>query len=175
MLCEKCNKNNATLYVNEYKDGKMTEAYLCTECANIQNSISDYTQPTFQNFLTSLLGMTMGSDFNNLSETQSNTKIIQCANCKMTDHEFKNTGRFGCSECYETFDYMLESALKKIQPSSKHTGKVPSKLAHIFTIKREIESLKNELSEAIKQEEYEKAADIRDRIRGLEKGGDNNE
>lgn len=61
---------------------------------------------------------------------------------------------------------------KKIQPSNEHTGKVPKRLEPLIAAKREIEILKKELKEAIKQEKYEEAAKLRDAIKDLEKGGD---
>ena len=162
MLCEKCHQNNATLYVNELIQGKMEESYLCNECAKIQNNISGSNQPTFEKFITGILEMALGSSAQNLA----------CPNCKMTASEFKKNGRFGCSTCYETFNSILQDALKKIQPGNEHTGKVPQRLVPLITAKREIEKLKKDLSEAIKQEEYEQAAKLRDQIKDLTKGGE---
>lgn len=162
MLCERCKQNNATIYVNEYKDGKVTESYLCSECAKVKNSISDFTQSAFQSFLTGLLEMGIG-------------KTIQCPNCKMTDEEFRKLGRFGCSTCYETFGETLENTLKRIQPGNKHIGKVPERFAHIIITKKEIENLKQQLSKAVEEEEYEKAATLRDQIKELERGGEKDE
>ncbi len=33
MLCQKCNKNKASVYYNKIVNGEKTEMYLCSECA----------------------------------------------------------------------------------------------------------------------------------------------
>ena len=48
-----------------------------------------------------------------------------------------------------------------------HTGKHPSRAGMSAGLHRELSSLRRELDEAIKAEEYERAASIRDRIRVL--------
>ena len=175
MLCEKCHQNNATLYVNELIQGKMKESYLCNECAKIQNNISGSNQPTFEKFLTGILEMALGSNTQGLANNQAKLDSLACPNCKITASEFRRNGRFGCSHCYETFDSILQEAIKKIQPSSEHTGKVPQRLVPLITAKREIEKLKKNLKEAIKQEEYEQAVKLRDQIRDLTEGGEEDE
>ena len=175
MLCEKCHQNNATLYVNEYIQGKMKESYLCNECAKIQSNMSGSDQPTFEKFLSGILEMALGSNAQSTTNNQVKLDGLACPNCKMTANEFRKNGRFGCSGCYETFDSILQEALKKIQPSNEHTGKVPKRLVPLITARRESEKLKNDLKEAIRQEEYEKAAKLRDRIKALAEGSEKDE
>ena len=172
MLCERCHQNNATLYVSELIQGKMKESYLCNECAKVQNNISQSNQPTFEKFITGILEMALGSGAQSLAKNQTELDNLACPNCKLTASEFKKNGRFGCSTCYETFHTILQDALKKIQPSNEHTGKVPQRLVPMMTVKREIEKLKKDLKETIKQEEYEQAAKLRDQIKDLTKGGE---
>jgi protein arginine kinase activator len=55
-----------------------------------------------------------------------------------------------------------------VQGTTQHTGKVPKRAGGKLTVKREIEKLKAELHQAVQEEAYEKAAELRDRIRALE-------
>jgi protein arginine kinase activator len=49
-----------------------------------------------------------------------------------------------------------------------HAGKIPERIGGSIHIRKRIELLKQNLKEQIQQEEFEKAAEIRDEIRSLE-------
>jgi len=59
--------------------------------------------------------------------------------------------------------------MRRIHGSTEHRGKIPKKAGGKMRVKREIEELKYQLEKAIKEEAYEKAAELRDKIRELEK------
>jgi protein arginine kinase activator len=82
--------------------------------------------------------------------------------------DFKKTGRFGCPECYTAFEPQLVPLLRQIHGSTQHEGKTPKQLGPKAVIRKELMDLKEELSRAIRDERYEEAAEIRDRIRALE-------
>ena len=65
----------------------------------------------------------------------------------------------------------LEPILRRLHGGSEHTGKVPARLADEIKTTNEIERLKAELASAVENEQYEKAAELRDRIRELENSG----
>ncbi|WP_058486913.1 UvrB/UvrC motif-containing protein [Defluviitalea phaphyphila] len=167
MLCERCGKNIATVHVTHINNGEKVEMYLCNQCAKETEEINFDSPISFQNFLTGLLGMPFGSagQFKNYN---SRNKILQCPTCKMTYDEFRNLGRFGCADCYFAFREQLNPIFKKIHGDDIHTGKLPNKAAGELKIKKELQNLKKELQKAIKMEEFERAAYIRDKIRALE-------
>ncbi|WP_193364675.1 UvrB/UvrC motif-containing protein, partial [Limnohabitans sp. Rim47] len=78
-------------------------------------------------------------------------------------------GRFGCSECYNEFDFRLDQLLRRIHGSARHTGKIPERKGKTILIKKKIKELRNELERAVAKEEFERAAELRDRIRELER------
>jgi protein arginine kinase activator len=94
---------------------------------------------------------------------------VSCSVCGMTYEEFKNKGQLGCENCYTAFK-QLDTIIKNMHGSNKHMGKIPNRGQKDLIVKRELENLKKKLSEAIKIEEYEDAARIRDEIRAIEKG-----
>ena len=75
----------------------------------------------------------------------------------------------GCNRCYEVFREHLEPTLRRIHGNTVHTGKLPKKGAGKIKLQRQIEQLKSELQAAVVNEQYEKAAELRDRIKELEK------
>ena len=91
-----------------------------------------------------------------------------CPNCGMSYRDFQQTGKIGCSVCYATFRRQLEPLLRRIHGSSTHSGKIPHRTGGTLTMKHTIESLRSSLKECVAQEEYEKAAELRDKIRQLE-------
>ncbi|WP_342669947.1 UvrB/UvrC motif-containing protein [Pseudobacillus wudalianchiensis] len=97
-------------------------------------------------------------------------KVLKCDSCQTTFQQFVNRGKFGCAHCYEAFQDQLTPILKRLQNGNTvHTGKIPARIGGTLYLKREIAELRGRLQQAIADEEFELAADIRDQIRSLEK------
>lgn len=92
----------------------------------------------------------------------------KCPVCGHTYSDFRRTGKIGCSECYKVFRAPITETLRQVQPSITHTGKIPSKSGEELKLKRHYESLKQELSAAVKNEDYEKAAKLHKELKNLE-------
>jgi protein arginine kinase activator len=92
----------------------------------------------------------------------------KCPVCGHTYSDFRRTGKIGCGECYNVFRAPIAETLKQVQPSTIHTGKLPSKSGEELRLKRRYESLKSELAAAVKNEDYEKAAKLHKQIREIE-------
>jgi len=95
----------------------------------------------------------------------------KCNVCGMSFDDFKRTGKIGCANCYNVFRDNLIPILRRLHGSTEHTGKIPAKTARSIQNENVVERLKQELAEAISKEEYERAAELRDRIRELENTG----
>ena len=94
-------------------------------------------------------------------------EVKSCPNCGHTYQSFQKTGKFGCAKCYETFREPVNLTLRQIHQNSKHTGKIPSGSAQELKLKRKYEELKIALSEAVKAEDYEKAAKLHKELKAL--------
>ena len=92
----------------------------------------------------------------------------KCPVCGHTYSDFRRTGKIGCSECYKVFRAPIAETLRQGQPSTVHTGKIPSKSGEELKLKRKYETLKQELSAAVKNEDYETAAKLHKQIREIE-------
>ena len=94
---------------------------------------------------------------------------IKCPLCGRTYSDFRKTGKLGCGECYKIFKAPLAVTLKQIHQNPVHQGKVPKSFDSKIKKKRELESLKLKLSEAVKAEDYELAASLHKQIKALER------
>ncbi len=92
----------------------------------------------------------------------------KCPVCGHTYSDFMRTGKIGCSECYKTFRSPIKQTLSRIHPNTVHTGKIPSKSGEELKLKRKYESLKTQLSAAVKNEDYETAAKLHKEIKAME-------
>jgi len=79
-------------------------------------------------------------------------------------------GRLGCPDCYVAFTTQLRPLLRKAHGASAHCGRVPKELPSVREERRELRQLRADLDRAIRREEFEKAAALRDRIQKLEEG-----
>lgn len=159
MLCEKCKEHPASVHVSQNVNGQKTEHYLCHKCA-----FDSGQNMTFDSFFKSFLDGMPGQKAD-LGEGKD--APVVCASCGMTFDEFKKSGRLGCAECYTTFSERLKQAFKSVQAGLVHQGKIPGSLSGEILKKRNLEKLRSEIRAAIENEEYEKAAVLRDKIKEL--------
>ena len=158
MLCDICKKNEATVHLTQIVNAKMLKVELCENCAKAKGV---QEQAGF-----SLADLMVG--LGSADEIKSDTPDLKCPGCGLSQADFKKTGRLGCAVCWETFEAGLATLLKAMHKSDRHVGKVPSKAAHTIAIGAQIKDLMVELDEAVRDEQYEQAARLRDEIRALE-------
>jgi len=163
MLCDICNKNQATVHLTEIIDDQMNELHLCEACAH-KKSIQMEQKFGLSDLLAGL------AEFGEPQEHTEKIAVLKCSNCGLTYKEFKRIGRLGCGQCYSSFRVSLAPLLRKIHGSSRHIGKSPYKLTASKANKKVgIVELQMKLQEAIEKEEFEEAARLRDKIRELER------
>ena len=93
-----------------------------------------------------------------------------CSQCGFTLAKFQQTGRLGCSRCYLTFSDEILSRLGPMHRGLRHFGKHPKDFEGDAFSERLLIECKERLDQAVKAENYEEAARIRDEISKLEKG-----
>lgn len=182
MKCQKCGKNNANVRYTEIINGVKKEYILCEECAEKYGFNQKMNFDIPMNF-----GSLFGEFFDeynsrpNLLNSFSDVREIKCKKCGTTYNDFIESGKFGCENCYSVFSNRLDGVLKKIQGDNVHKGrkgkdsnlkidyKAKQKVDNVNSKKTKLEELKQKLDDAIKEERYEDAADLRDEIKKLEK------
>lgn len=165
--CDECKKRPATVHLTRIINGNKSEAHLCQTCAQERGDAGFMPEPgfTFHNILSGLFeseGAVAGP------KPSAPRTRARCPNCGSSFADFRRLGHLGCSECYAQFERELEPVLRRIHGTTKHVGKAPKGLAGQYQLRRELEALRGELQMAIAREEYERAAQLRDKIRQLE-------
>lgn len=168
MICERCHKEPATVFLNKIIDGKKKEIHLCSKCAMEVKDLYPQNELSFESFLSSLLDI---KKENASKDNYNENYVLRCEKCGMTYNEFKKIGKFGCSHCYDVFSNSLRPVIKRVHGSNVHTGKIPSRTGGRIILKKQIRALEDKLKKAVVNEEYEDAAKYRDAIRALKKEG----
>lgn len=170
MICESCHQNLATVHLTEIVQKYKKETHLCEECARTKG-VPYKTQFTVKEFLGSVASK---------GEAPSDTPVAAtpapptgelaepCPSCGITFADFRSSGRLGCHADYDHFKRGLLPLLEKIHGSVQHTGRVPARVGARIERQRLIAALQRDLSQAVEREEYERAAELRDKIRGVE-------
>ena len=163
MLCEVCKKNPAKIHVTQVKENKKFTIHICQECAHEKGVAGPAINTAFS------VEELLSGFFKTQNGTGMETGTHQtCPSCGLSYGAFKESGRLGCSLCYDTFSESLKPLLQKVQKEVRHIGKIPRKGDAQSALKRNITDLRMQLKEAVSQEHFEKAARLRDQIRRIE-------
>jgi protein arginine kinase activator len=161
--CHNCGKDtDGTVKITQIRGSQKTVVTLCRECASAMGFHNPLDQTPFP--LAKILESIVDQSLSPLDEE---TAGVGCKQCGMTFTEFSQQGRFGCGACYEVFRPKLEVILRKIHGNSMHRGKLPNSQDSGVISVQEQERLESEYHRAIESEEFERAADLRDRLREI--------
>lgn len=160
MKCQSCGKKEATVKYYENINGVKKELHFCSDCASKLGfaHFPDIFSPMFVSI----------PDYFEEEE-------LRCPKCNYTLDDYTKTGLFGCPECYNTFSDNLDELFLKIHGKNRHVKVKNIDNANKNEKKKKttkgdkLQELKDKLQELIKEEKYEKAAVIRDKIREIEK------
>lgn len=160
MLCEKCNKHAATVHLTEINPSNVKkEVHLCETCAQ-QITLPYKLQFSISEILSSLIEPVM-------NQMLKDTTDVKCPTCGMNYEMFHKKARFGCAQDYEIFKKGIVSILEKIHGSVHHVGKTPQDVSPHILKEKELRDLQHELERLVKSEEFEKAAEVRDKIKKM--------
>lgn len=161
MQCQICNKNEATIHLTDITDGVRTEMHVCENCAHEQG-IAVKSHIPVNELLSSLLAVQPSDDeLDGPSEEK-----LTCPNCGFTLDQFRKEGVLGCPHDYEIFEQSLLPLIQKAHDGkTAHCGKLPSKTPKDTRKQIELLKLRQQLEDAVRSEDYELAAELRDRIK----------
>jgi protein arginine kinase activator len=173
MICQECKERPATFHFTKVINGEKTEVHICEHCAQENSQILMFNANSgfsLNHLLTGLLNMDSNLAKKEEQNVFKSNGILQCDRCKMTFQQFKKVGKFGCSNCYNTFNNYITPIVKRVHGGNAvHAGKVPDRTGGDIHIRKQIDVLKSKIRDFIVQEEFERAAEVRDEIRSLEK------
>jgi protein arginine kinase activator len=165
LLCQNCNMRTATVHFTQITNNKKTEMYLCEVCAKEKNKFGMNIPMDISNFFAGFTGIP--SELKYARDGRQQAAV--CDGCGMSYEEFRKTGKMGCSRCYDLYGERIKPLLKRIHGSVSHTGKAPEKIAQTLKMDNQLSKMKAELEAAVQREDYERAAELRDKIRELER------
>ena len=165
MHCQICQKNEATIHLTEINDGVRTEMHLCEHCAQ-EEGIAIKSHLPINELLANLLA-TQPSDDELFGDSEQK---ITCPHCGFTLDQFAKEAVLGCPYDYDVFEKSLLPLIEKAHNGkATHCGKVPSKTSDDAKKQIELCTLRQQLQVAVKNEDYELAAKLRDKIANSEK------
>ncbi len=164
MKCQKCDKP-ATFHITELSGGEHEELHLCEECAREYLTQSD-AEPQNSSSLAGMLAQQLA--VGQTAEELARLDQRSCPVCGITFFEFRSQGRLGCPHDYVCFQKELEPLLVNIHGETEHAGKHPQRAPVGTQRQTELIRLRREMKEAINEENYERASELRDEIREIE-------
>lgn len=169
MKCELCHKADAETAVRRRAEGEEQELYVCQACAREASVAApephDASAPAVSDSLDALplMGMILDAAFEIVGRAV-NLSELTCPVCGITRSEYRKVSRLGCPACYEAFAKELDTAVLEMHRSLQHVGKTPEKARSMW----QRQQLEHALSDAVKEQRYEEAIALRDRIRRLD-------
>lgn len=186
MLCEQCKMREATVKYVEVVNGVKTEHNLCGQCA-ARLDIGQYSaifegEISLAKLLSGLLGVP------NTEKQDGKLAEVVCPTCGTNYEDFVTNSQFGCADCYSVFGPLLGESIRHLQGSEKHVGKRPgnivaavtrkqagedasgqeetsgSETETILTREEQLRLYQARIKDALRREDYEEAAMLRDEI-----------
>jgi len=183
--CDDCAINPATVRLTHVERNETQTFHLCEDCARRRG----LPLPDGDALIRGLEAAIAGAAGAAPGETQVKVTVkqgkgeeaaaaaeeppevdVKCQGCGMKLSEFRENGWLGCAECYVSFEERIGKMLLQIHGAGGHKGKRYGKAPARRGGKRNMERLRRELDEAVRSEEFERAASIRDVIRGAAAG-----
>ncbi|HEY5218557.1 MAG TPA: UvrB/UvrC motif-containing protein [Gemmatimonadaceae bacterium] len=161
MLCDNCRERDAVVHLTQIENNSVAQIHLCERCAaerGVETTVAEAKHPLGELLHSVQAQMVAGGD-----------REEQCAFCGCTMADFRATGRWGCPRCYVTFEASVRGLLRRLHGSSQHVGE-SHQMPQSEAVERaaKLGELRDRLRRAIDAEQFELAADLRDRIRVLE-------
>lgn len=162
MICDRCGDREATIHQIHVTDNQVQHLQLCEECAK-----EGTEDPAAE--------AGVAEAFEGFKSQQEESEV--CPECGTTLQELRKTNRVGCEECYSTFRDQFEQLVHRIHGAERHVGEGSEYtgegggLGKVSSDKKK-KMLQKRLQKRVEEEDYERAAELRDRIEDLDEGDD---
>ena len=180
MMCQSCQTRAATVHFTDMVNEKVKhEIHLCEDCFAAQKTGGSEVIGSVFSGAADAVAALGASALGGPSVHQSGAAggaadpgPIACEQCGLTYATFRSRGRLGCPQCYDTFRAQLDPLLERIHAGLQHVGKSPfdgaDASAETRARERLVAALRRRLQDAIRAEDYEGAASIRDELTAAE-------
>ncbi len=165
MSCDQCHEREAVIHLTQIVNEQVTTLHLCDRCAADKGVESPAAAPKTP------LGTFLAAMGKGLPEAAPVPKSSDtCTRCGGSLQDFRESGRLGCPECWRTFESPLRDLLRRLQGSTHHLGE---RYAEAVTPpptngRALVSELREQLRLAVESENFELAAELRDKLRVTE-------
>jgi protein arginine kinase activator len=164
MSCDQCHEREAVIHLTQIVNEQVTTLHLCERCAAEKGVESP------SNVVKTPLGSFLAAMGKSLPETEPAPRAGDtCGRCGGSFQDFRESGRLGCPECYRSFEAPLRELLRRLQGSTHHVGeRYAEQGGEPADGRAQTAELREQLRLAVETENFELAAELRDRLRVLE-------
>ena len=171
MVCQHCRAHVATIHIQKIgRQGEIRDQWLCADCAVQLGVLRSEREWVFGE----------NSPYRTYRQKES-----VCPVCGMTYSNLLAHGAPGCSRCFTVFREQLLPVVQQLHGTVRHTGKQPGRTYALRVTRKQDHALalhtdekrslmlkmkQEELKKAVVNQEFEKAAQLRDEIRDMEEG-----
>ncbi len=152
MKCDECGQEDSLFYIQQ--EGQPDQRVLCRACA-ARLGYADGVQG---------LGARFDLLFADTERSGAGETERVCPVCGLTLSGFRENGRLGCARCAVVFRRELAHAWRRAGRSQGYSGKVPLGAS----VEPSPEAIRAALDVAVRDEDFERAAALRDRLKRLE-------
>ena len=159
MRCERCGEREAVVHLHQVAGGEVAKVHLCEQCAAEQGitAAEPLGQPPLGQLVAALGKL-----------PEPGAEPAACPACGATLEDFRASGRLGCAECWDAFAGPLRGLLRRLHGATHHRGEqyLPEGGAPPDT-EALARDLRARLQAAVAEENFELAAELRDRLQEL--------
>jgi protein arginine kinase activator len=159
--CDVCGKP-ATVHLTQIVKNQIQKVDLCDDCARTKG-VTDPEGFSLAELLKK--NATSGEEENDAGEPD--LAGLVCEQCGCTPRDLRRSGRLGCAGCYEFLRPIVLPLLAGLHKGHQHRGKTPFRMLRRVTLQREITGLEQRMLEEVQKENFEGAAQCRERLETL--------
>lgn len=157
MLCQNCQMKDAAVHLKQIINGEAIELHLCPDCA----AAMGYSD------MLGMLQIPFGRIAGEPSGKRHAASEQRCPTCGFTFSDISYSGRPGCPDCYRFFADKLAPSIKKLHGRAVHVGRIPDSAGRGAQNERRLRELKTQMDEAVRRQDFERAAFLRDEIKDI--------
>jgi protein arginine kinase activator len=168
MSCDQCREREAVIHLTQIVNEQVTTLHLCEKCAaekGVESPGSAVKTP---------LGSFLAAMGKQTEQPTTARSADTCARCGASFQDFRESGRLGCPDCYRAFESPLRDLLRRLHGSTHHLGEryvereAPAPVTAEPPVRQQAADLREQLRLAVETENFELAAELRDRLRVVE-------
>lgn len=167
MLCERCHAHPATVHMVQVVNGHRKEEHLCSECAEKEHVFQKeqsffesgfFDSPLDHFFGGSMLGHLLEDPFGTRTLEDQGGQFIEVSPEKLPENE-SSYDRF--KESIRPLFQKGKNEIPVNEPKAKEKADAPAE-------SEELQALRKELKSCVDREDFERACEVRDKIKTLE-------